>query len=220
MALQKRVGLFKRTRLLEAQIDDFFDGVSEACLAFQSGFRGYLQIGAGTAFDETLQHISEIESRGDDLRKTIETQLYEHTLIPEMRADVLSLLEETNELVDVAQANCYRFFIEEPVIPEEFHQEFLNLTDTVVSCVESLVMAARAYFRNIEAVRDHTHKVVYLETEADKINTRLKLAVFRSELGLPQKLHLRYFAERIDLLANRAEDVADHLGVFTIKRSL
>ena len=216
----KDTGLFRRTRRLESQIDEFFDSVSEACLTFQSGFKNFLDDDPGMAFDDTLNQVSDAKSRSDELRREIETQLYEHTLIPELRADVLSLLEDMDGLVDVCQANCYRFSIEEPDIPTEFHRDFLNLTDTSVTCVDCVVMAGRAFFRNIEAVRDHTHKAVYLEIEADKINTRLKRNIFQSDLSLERKIHLRYFAERLDLLANRAEDIANRLAVFIIKRSL
>jgi hypothetical protein len=33
-------------------------------------------------------------------------------------------------------------------------------------------------------------------------------------------MHLRYFVERIDELANSAEDVADALQIYTIKRRI
>ena len=69
-------------------------------------------------------------------------------------------------------------------------------------------------------MRDHNHKVIFYETEADKICTKLKTAVFASDLPLERKLHLRYFVERVDEAANAAEDVADELAIYTIKRSL
>jgi len=34
------------------------------------------------------------------------------------------------------------------------------------------------------------------------------------------KVHMRYFAERISMLADEAEDVADRLDIYTIKRSI
>ena len=94
----------------------------------------------------------------------------------------------------------------------------MELTETVVSCVDSVVLAARAFFRDIDAVRDHSSKTIFLETEADKIGTKLQRAIFASALPLERKMHLRYFVERIDELANSAEDVADALQIYTIKR--
>ena len=67
-------------------------------------------------------------------------------------------------------------------------------------------------------MRDHNAKVIFHETEADKIGTKLQRAIFSSELPLDRKSHLRYFVERIDELANSAEDVADTLAIYAIKR--
>jgi uncharacterized protein Yka (UPF0111/DUF47 family) len=89
-----------------------------------------------------------------------------------------------------------------------------------VTCVESVVLAARSFFRDIEAVRDHNSKVIFYETQADKISTKLKRAIFASELDLAHKTQLRYFVERIDELANEAEDIADCLAIYTIKRKI
>jgi uncharacterized protein (UPF0335 family) len=46
----------------------------------------------------------------------------------------------------------------------------------------------------------------------------LKRAVFASDLELAHKTQLRYFVERVDELANEAEDIADYLAIYTIKR--
>ena len=51
--------------------------------------------------------------------------------------------------------------------------------------------AARAFFRDMGAVRDHATRTIFLESEADKISTRLQRSVFSSELPLERKMHIR-----------------------------
>jgi len=212
--------LFGRTRGLERQIEEFLDSVSEAGMIFRRALKVYLRDGASDEFDATIDDISAVETQADDLRRSVEAQLYEQTLIPDLRADVLSLLEDLDWQIGIYQSNCYRFSIEKPDIPAQYHRDFLDLAEAAVTCTDCLVMAARAFFRNIDAVRDHNHKVIFYETEADKICTRLKRAVFDSDLPLERKMHLRYFVERVDDAANAAEDAADELAIYTIKRSL
>lgn len=220
MNFQKATHFFGRTRALESQIDEFLDKVSEAGLVFGRAMKLYLEQGPCEEYDAFLEQGTHVEHRGDDLRRTIETELYAQTLIPDFRGDVLSLLEDMDNLVNIYEANLYRFSIERPEIPADFHKDFKDLTETVVTCVESVVLAARAFFRDIEAVRDHNAKVMFYETQADKISTKLKRAVFRSDLELAHKTQLRYFAERVDELANEAEDIADCLAIYTIKRKI
>ncbi len=216
----KKLTLFNKTRVLEQQIDEFFDKVSELGLVFSSALAVYLADGANDEFDAFLQQAASIEGKGDTLRRTIEVELYAQTLIPDLRGDVLRLLEDMDHLMNVYEGNLFRISIQQPDVPEEFHSGYLELTSTVVTCVESVVLAARSFFRDINAVRDHNAKVIFYETEADKKGTRLQRAIFASDLSLDRKMHLRYFVERIDELANSAEDVADTLAIYAIKRRI
>jgi predicted phosphate transport protein (TIGR00153 family) len=210
--------LFGRTSALEAQIDEFLDKITECGLVFHKALQMYMERGYFDEFEAFLAQGSALESRGDNLRRSIETDLYAQTLIPDLRGDVLKLLEDLDYLMNIYEANLYRFSIQRPDIPQEYRRDFLEIADTAIKCVESVVLAARSFFRDIQAVRDHNSKVMFYEKQADQISTRMQRAIFGSKLPLDQKMHLRYFVERIDELANEAEDIADSLAIFAIKR--
>lgn len=216
----KDLGLFRRTKGLENEIDDFLNKISEGALAFRIGIQIYVAEGRTPAFEEKLDHVNRLEGIADHLRRSIETKLYSQTLIPESRGDVLGLLETLDSVLNGMEGALWGFFIERPEIPKSFNSDFVDLADKVVQSVEELVRAARAFFRNIEAVADHNHKVMFFEKEADKISTKLKLAIFDSDLPLPNKAQLRNFVESIDNVADQAEDVADRLAIYTIKRTI
>jgi len=220
MTFHRTTRLFSRTRELEREIDEFLDKIVQASLVFQRALNLYLERGACEEFDRFLHQEKDIETRGDQLRRSIETYLYTRTLIPDLRGDVLSLLEDMDKLANEFEGNMFRFSIQQPSIPEEFHGGFREITETVVNCVECVVMAARSFFRDIETVRDHNTKVMFFETEADKISTRLQRAIFAGDLPLESKRHLSYFVERIDDIANAAEDIADELAIYSIKRTI
>lgn len=214
----KKITLFNKTRILERQIDEFFDKVAEAGLVFSRALKMYLAVGVCDEFDALLNQESDIEGKADNLRRNIEMELYAQTLIPDLRGDVLRLLEDMDKLINMYEGNLHRISIQQPDVPEQFHAGYLELTDTAVTCVELVVMAARSFFRDINSVRDHNAKVIFHETEADKLSSKLQRAIFTSDLSLERKMHLRYFVERIDDLANAAEDVADTLAIYAIKR--
>ncbi len=210
---------FRRTKALEHEIDTFLDKLSESGLLFKRAVQIYLDEGVSADFDEKLQAVNRLESEADKLRRSIVTQLYTQTLIPESRGDVLGLLENLDSLLNLQEGTLWSFSIERPDIPAEFHGDFAVLCDQSVHAAESIVLASRAFFRNIEAVSDHMHKVMFYEKEADKVSTKLKRAIFATDLPLYRKAHLRNFVEHIDNVADRSEDVADRLAVYTIKRS-
>jgi len=214
----KRVAIFSKTRELEGQIDEFFDKVGDGALSFKLGIGNYLD-GDHEAFEGKLKQVNDLESQGDRLRREIERKLYAQALIPDARGDVLGLLENMDQILNKCEGPMWQFAIEKPEIPGKFRSEYSNLVDSVVMSVDQLVMAARAFFRDAELIYDHMHKVLFYEKEADKISTRLKIEIFAGDMELARKAQLRNFVEHIDNIADTAEDVADRLAIYAIKRS-
>lgn len=212
--------ILKRRLDIGKQIDDFLDQVSESGLLFKSGIDEYLN-GNSSSFKEKMKQVIDAEHEGDTLRRAIEEQLYVQTVIPESRGDVLDLIENMDVLLDRFKGALFTFDIERPQILLELHPGFRELVNCVVEAVEAMVRSCRAFFKNILTVADHMHKVVYWETESDKVSTRLQRTIFRrDDLQLCEKIQLRDFIRRIDKIADRAEDASDKLSIFTIKRSL
>jgi len=211
--------LFKTTKQLESQIDEFLDAVGEGALVFRYGVDDFLN-GGQKNFRQRIEQIAKLENKADDLRRTIENQLYTHTLIPEHRGDVLGILESTDEVMDTMKETLFQFDVEAPLIPENLINFYRELTVMSVSSVEELIHAIRAFFKDVSAVKNHLHKVMFYEKEADRIGDNLKRAAFQLEIELARKFHLRYFALHIQNVSDRAEDVSDRLSIYTIKRTI
>ncbi|MEE9327737.1 MAG: DUF47 family protein [Cocleimonas sp.] len=212
--------VFGRTKKIETQIDQFLDMVTEAGLIYAKAQKIYFEQGPEKDFEIYLQRVLKVEQDADSLRRNLETQLLERTLIPDLRSDVLSLIEHVDDIINIYEANLFRFSIQAPKIPKEYHAGYLELSNTAILSVESLVNAVRSFFRDIDTVRDHVTKVMFYESEADQISTKVQRQIFSSSLGLARRRHLAYFIEHIDELANTAEDVADLLSAMTIKRRI
>ncbi len=212
--------IISRKTGIEKQINDFLDQVSRSGLVFQNGSRFYLK-GEYENFDKVLADISDIEHKGDDLKRSIIEHLHTKTLIPESRGDVLELLENMDSLLDRFKGALWRFEIERPEIHPEFIDDFRELINGVVAAVECIVKSARAFFTDIAGVRDQLHKVSFWETQCDKLSTRLRTAIFRKEdIRLSNRMLLSDLVRHIEKISDRAEDVADRLNVYVIKRTL
>jgi len=215
MAIQ----LFGRTRKLMDDIDDFLSLLSESTLGFQEAVVTYLNQGASDRFQERLAQVGEIESRADELRRTIQREMYAEMLMPDARGDILKLLESLDDIINRFEEALWYFSSENPNIPEDLREEYKAMLTPTTACVEALVLASRSFFRDFETVSDHVHKVHYYEKEADQVIGRLKNNIFSTDLSLAEKVHLRFFAEQIVWISDAAEDVADELTIYAIKRS-
>ena len=216
----KSSSLFGETKKLEREIDEFVDILSEVGSVFKSIIPTYLSSSANGKFDEMVEQVKLMESKADKITKEVEHTLYEETFIPDARSDVLRVLEHLDEVIGMYQGNCYHFSIQKPDFPKEFHSDLTELTETVVNCVESLCLTVRSFFRDIKSVRDNAHKVTFFEKESDIKMTALARRIFDSNLSLDQKMHLRYFVEKIDRICDQAEDIADEIQIYAIKRSV
>ena len=219
----EKLALFGKTKAMEVEIDEFFDTVSQGGIVFEETLRHSMTVGYDDVFAQRQKQISEIESKGDDMVKSVVRALYTEMLIPESRADVLSLLQDIDHILDDFKQVCFAVDVERPDLSEispRLINSFQELVSVVVHAVECLILAARAFFRDINSVRDHLHKVNFHEGEADKLAVYLKRQLFESSLPLDRKIHLRHFVDLVDGIADEAEDVADWLAIYTIKRSL
>lgn len=214
------VSIFKNRTGIEKEIDSFLNLASESGLIFMQGIDAFL-IGNLDSFSEHLSHIVETEKEADTLRRSIEDLLYRKTLIPESRGDVLELIERMDALLGRFKGVMFRIEIERPNINPQFHSGLKGLASCVIEAVESATLSLRAYFKDISQATDHIHKVAFWETEADKASTSLQKAIFNNnELGLDLKMQLRDLVRSIDKIADHAEDLADTLAIYVIKRSL
>ncbi len=213
------MSLFKSNRIIETQIDKFFDTVAEGALVFREGVDAYLT-GNMEEFETRISQVDKLEARADKLSKEVEAHLYSHSLIPEHRGDVLGLLENSDNIIDTAKSSLHQFSVETPDIPKEFNEDFTKLAEASFLSVEAVVVSARAFFRDVDSVKDMLYKVHHYEKEADRIGDNLKRSIFSGDYELAHKIHLRYFALNVEKVSDKAEDVADRLAIYAIKRKI
>ena len=211
--------IFEGTRELTAKIDSFLDAISEGGIVFQEGISGYLS-GDMRKFEQSFAAMEALENRADDLRRSIESQLYRYSLIPESRGDVLDVLETMDDVINTAKNTMSLFMVERPEMIPELEKDWISLSQAAARTAEAVVLAARAFFRDPRSVTDHLHKVYFYEKECDTLAMDLKRRVFDTDLELARKIHLRYFALNVDRVSDAAEDVADKLSIYAIKRTI
>ena len=213
-------GRKKSIKLIE-DIDSYFYIMDQSLLVYKEGVRNYLYSNP-EGFNDNLKKMSALESEGDVLRREIENALYTQTALVRSRGDIMRLFEKTRSITNLLNDSLFQFEIETPFIPSELNPEFMKLTEFSTLAVESVVPAAKAYFKAPETVQDKINRAYFYEKEAVKYSQTIKRTVFHNmpSLKLSEKFHLRYFALHIENLSKAAENVADQLAVMAIRRTM
>jgi predicted phosphate transport protein (TIGR00153 family) len=215
-----RIPIFGKTRGVEIGISDFLDALSEAGILFGKTVQEYIAHGVNEDCMRHQQRVSQLERKCDDLRLRIETVLLTQMLIPESRSDVMTMIDLLDAMLDRIKRELLAMTIEKPPVTLDLHDDLGRMVAAICSAIESTVLASRAFFANPRAVRDHVHKISLFEREADTLSIRMKMQIFDSGRDLALKMMLRDFVNRLDRVADQAEDVGDQISFFTLRRSL
>lgn len=95
-----KVSLFARTKSLENKIDLFHDKIIDAAMTFKKAIRVFLNEKRSENYRKLSKQIKTIEHDADALRRDIENKLYIQNLIPDLRADVLHLVENLDKIIN------------------------------------------------------------------------------------------------------------------------
>ena len=214
------MSLLSKTKALETKIDHFHDKLIDVSLAFNKAISHYLKSGHDKDFEKYSKQIKQIEHDADKLRRDIENRLYSQNLLPDLRADVLKLVENLDNIINKFEEVTYMFYAQKPAIAEEYRSSFKELGKLSSECAESMCKASRAYFRDLSTMRDYAQKVYFLEHESDTCSRKLIEEIFASLCPLAEKIQLRQFIDCIAGIADEAEDFIDQLLIFAIKRDI
>ncbi len=214
------VSIFSQTKSLENKIDLFHDKLLDVAMVFKKTIRVYLNEKRSDEYRKLSKQIKQLEHDADNLRRDIESKLYSQNLIPDLRADVLHLVENLDKVINKFDEVTYMFYVERPDIPTEYHSRINELCDLSAECAENMAKASRAFFRDLSSVRDYSQKVYFIEHESDLSSGHLRENIFDSDMPLANKLQLSNFINEIANIADIAEDFIDELLIFTIKRDI
>jgi predicted phosphate transport protein (TIGR00153 family) len=208
----------RTTKNLIISIDEFFDNIEIGLLVFREAIKAFLEKDM-EAFERHMHKVDSLEGNADKLQRSIENEMITHSILPQHRSEVISLLDELDEIIDSLKSSLNEISIEMPDIPAVLNRHFISLTETSVSAAEDVIPAARAYFRSPHKVREKLLKVYYYETETDKISLALKRIIFQemNEIDLAHKAHLRYIIHHIERISDIAQAAADKLSGMAIK---
>ncbi len=211
--------LLSRSKSTEAHVYAFLDQLTAVQHEFVKLWRSYIEKGADSDdFCAALQRIHEIEHRADELNREIETTLYLKTLIPDLRSDLASLIELMDGIINLNDTVSSHLNIERPIVPAVINEDFFMALATLGDTIDHTVLCARSFLSDLQRVQEYHTKVMLLENDTAALCNKIKTTLFQSDLQLVEKIHLRYFVDRIQQIAELAEDVSDRISIYTLKR--
>ena len=212
--------LFKKTRALEEQMTQFLMNIIQAGYLLKQGLEEYFVHGVDKQFKDLKTQVSALEAENDALRRQMELDLYHHMLLPDMRSDLIDLLEACDKIINKYETDMILWSLERPDIPKKLHQPLLQMITTSLDCVGSFIGGVKTFFsgRNVD---DEIQITYALEHQVDMQAIDLKALVFKDKrLNLARQLQLKEFIYSLEKISDMTEDAADKLKVMGTKHTL
>lgn len=215
----KMISPFRKANAVIGQLDEFFSVIDGSTYLFDEGIKDFLS-GNTVQFEEKLMQIRMSEKTADALLKDIETALYKFSLLPELRSDVMRLMQRTDDIQDTMKEVLVQFEVERPNFPYVLHAPVLQLTGICSLAAREAITGAKTFFRNSQDAISYIDNAKDFEHKADSLAENIKRRAFHelNELSLPEKFHIRYFTLHIESVSDIAKSIAYTLDLMLIKR--
>ncbi len=198
--------------------EKYLDKILETIEMFRKTMEQYFESGISREFREMIEGTHLSESMADDIRREIELEMYQKSLIPESRGDILGLIEATDLVLNKAQSVLYQIETESLDIPKELKDDFLNLIYNNISAFECAIEGFRILFHSLKDVREKVKEVDKRESSSDRTEREIIKKIFSGNYDVGQKILLKDLVLEIGNISDMSEKVTDRLNIVAAKR--
>jgi predicted phosphate transport protein (TIGR00153 family) len=212
---------WKKEDSVEKMLSRYFERCDTCFQMSEKAFSVFFDTGQGEAFEAAIQKAHEAESAADDLRREIELTLYGKALLPDSRGDVLGLLESFDRLPNMVETALFALRCQRIELPQDLKPLYKRLVDINLQSYYLCRRAVDALLSNPKITLHATKEVDEKESESDRIEREIMCQIFDTpDIDTGQKLLLKDLILLIGGISDRAEAVADRIGIVAIKRQI
>ncbi|MFW6072025.1 MAG: TIGR00153 family protein [Thermoplasmatota archaeon] len=217
---------FRRSSLEDTLFESPFDGLSKhskiikrAIAELKEGVHLYTE-GKFEEAEECFDKVSKLEHKADKIKIEIRENLPSFIFMPIRRDDFLSLLRESDSILDHAEDVGVLLPMRKEDVPDLVCDDFKVFSSKVFESVELFEKMMDTFSDLLESsfskktkqeARDLQQKISHKEYEADKVEKQISKKLFNYDERPLTAVHLLKVVDRMDSIADHAENVADSI---------
>jgi predicted phosphate transport protein (TIGR00153 family) len=178
-------------------------------------------------FKKYTQKVYKYEQDGDWIKGNIRNHLPKFIFIPIDKGDFLSLLKETDGILDTAEDICVLMDMRKTKIPKEIKKDLAAVMKKAILTVETLGKAMEMLKIMLEVsfggkpredIKKVIHKIHKLEHDSDVIEKKISKELFNlKDMDPISIIHLLKIMDRVGCIADHAENAADRIRAMIAK---
>ncbi len=205
----------KKERQTEKLIQEHIEAVGEVVESTQAMIDAYCN--EKKKFKKLADEVTEGESTADQVRRNIEMTLYEGAFMPLQRGDYARLVEAVDKVANQCEAVAEFLVLTRPELDDNTRDSLREIMSATVRCYSNVPTMFDKFDKG-RVVMELAHKVEEEERAVDILFEETVRKLFKSDLDLARKLHIKLMLDRAAAITNRVEDASDRFSVMVQSR--
>ncbi len=168
-------------------------------------------------FKKQAIEVEALESAADGIRREIEMSLYDGAFMPVQRGDYARLVESVDKVANQCEEVSQFLRLTRPELDPDSIEGLKQIVEATVRCFAH-VPSMFVNFDKGREVMELAHWVEEEEQAVDEIFEKTIRKLFKSDLDLAKKLHIKLLLDRVAAVTNRIEDASDRFQVIVATR--
>lgn len=210
--------LFRKNKKLIEDINDYLQVSESGMESFDEAIQYYFEHGIDPEFEFRMEKLKKIESNADGILHNIERSLYEKSLLPESREDIMVLFEKLDDIIDCSIHILRYIYTRDISFPEIVVSDVKESVRVSLECCAKVREAVEDLFGKRRCILDLVRTIDNYESICDGIKTRAIKKIFRSDLDGFEKILLAEITTLISKISDHCEDSADLINICNLKR--
>ncbi|OGV37511.1 MAG: hypothetical protein A2X48_19360 [Lentisphaerae bacterium GWF2_49_21] len=212
--------IFRKNKALLEQYTSYLSLCSETLVLFREAMEHSFKNGLDEHFDVLAAKVHEKESDADDTRRLIECTMYEQSLLPESREDLLDIIERIDMIPNCVDHLATLLTIQKiPVLPV-LKNDTMELLGTSLEAFKYTREAALDSLMKMEKIKELQALIGDNESIGDRLEHKMIRTVFAMDINTGDKLVQKDMINQLGDICNLCEHVMDRIVICSIKRKL
>jgi len=212
---------FGKNKELLAKLEEYFKVVGETIDLFRESMLHMLKNGIDEHFQTLTEKTHHCESNADDVRRSIELDMYQKSLLPESRGDLLGILETIDRIPNRAERILFMFITQQTKMLPEIKPDIEELLKLSVETIKYTVDATRDCFGPREKINDLNRQVDNNESIGDGLERKMITKIFTSDkIDTGEKILQKELVIQLGAMCDLCENALDRIMVTSVKRQI
>ncbi len=194
--------------------------VSDTIEEFSSAFHYLLENSIDEHFNMLGSQTHKKESNADDLRRDIELLMYEKSLLPESRRDLLEVIEMIDKIPNRAESILSMLISQKIELIHQIKEEMEELLHLSTETVTLVIKMTNACFNAEGDMEELARLIDNNESIGDHLERRMIERIFALDIDTGEKILQKEYVLQLGHICDLCEAVKDKLVITNIKRSV